>query len=328
MSQTLQQQISSIISQAQHVLEIEVNALNRLKANLDTQFEKAINLLEACQGRVIVTGMGKSGLVGKKIAATFSSTGTPSFFLHPSEGSHGDLGVLTANDVVIAISNSGETAELLQILPVIKRFQIPLIAMTGNTKSTLAKRGDVVLDISVEQEACPLNLAPTASTTVTLALGDALAVVLMERKDFSPDDFAVFHPAGSLGKRLLLTVEEVMHTGEDIPIVRPNTPFREALLEITSKKLGMTVVLDETQRVVGVVTDGDVRRTLTKTQSLETLLVQDVCTFNPKTIQKDALAANALAMMEDHKITVLTVTTSEGMLEGVLHLHDLLRTGI
>lgn len=326
MPQTVSQ--TDILAQARRVLTVEIEALEGMCARLDGQFETAIALLEACTGRVIVTGMGKSGLIAKKIAATFSSTGTPAYFLHPGEGMHGDLGMMMSNDVVIAISNSGETPELLQVLPVVKRFNLPLIAMTGNPDSTLARRSDVTLDISVEQEACPLNLAPTSSTTASLVMGDALAVVLMERKGFTPNDFAVFHPAGSLGKRLLLTVEEVMHSGDELPMVTLKTAFKEALLEITSKKLGITLVVDELGRTCGVITDGDVRRVLARDLDLSNLLVEQIYTPNPKTIQKDALAATALSVMEQHKITVLVINTPEGYPEGIVHLHDLLRTGI
>jgi arabinose-5-phosphate isomerase len=326
MTETMLQ--TDTLAQARRVLAVEIEALEHMKARLDDRFDQAIRLLEACHGRVIVTGMGKSGLIAKKIAATFSSTGTPAYFLHPGEGMHGDLGMMMAGDVVIAISNSGETPELLQILPVVKRFNIPLIGMTGNMNSTLSRRSDVVLDISVDQEACPLNLAPTSSTTTTLVMGDALAVVLMERKGFTPDDFAIFHPAGSLGKRLLLTVEEVMHQGDEIPMVTLDLPFKEALLEITSKKLGVTLVKNEQGYVCGLITDGDIRRVLTRETDIASLSVSDVYTANPKTIHKDALAAAALAVMEQHKITILAVTSPEGTAEGIVHLHDLLQTGI
>lgn len=318
----------TLLEQARRVVTVEIAALQALCERLDHCFEVAIRLLEACTGRVIITGMGKSGIIGRKMAATFSSTGTPSFFLHPGEGIHGDLGMIMPGDVVIAISNSGETAELLQVLPVVKRFNLPLIAMTGNTESTLARKSDVTLDISVPQEACPHNLAPTASTTATLVMGDALAVVLMERKGFGADDFALFHPAGSLGKRLLLTVEDVMHTGDAIPMVSQHALFTQALVEITAKKLGMALVIDEQGKVTGVLTDGDVRRALTRTTQIEALTVQDVFTPNPKFIEKAALAANALNLMETHKITVLAVLDAQGLPEGVLHLHDLLKNGL
>lgn len=317
-----------ILAQARQVLAIEIEALARLQARLDHRFEVAIGLLEACKGRVIVTGMGKSGIIAKKIAATFSSTGTPAYFLHPGEGIHGDLGMLMKEDVVIAISNSGETPELLQVLPIVKHFKLPLIGMTGNPESTLARRSEVVLDVSVDQEACPLNLAPTASTTATLVMGDALAVVLMARKGFTPEDFAVFHPAGSLGKRLLLTVEEVMHAGDDVPTVTLETAFKDALVEMTSKKLGMTVVVDETGRTCGLITDGDIRRILNKEIDIGLLRVADIYSRHPKTITREELAATALSLMQQHQITTLIVNTPDGFPDGVVHLHDLLKTGI
>jgi arabinose-5-phosphate isomerase len=272
--------------------------------------------------------MGKSGIIGRKIAATLSSTGTPAYFLHPGEGMHGDLGMLMKDDVILAISNSGETPELLQVLPVVKHFNLAMIAITGNPNSTLGRKSDVVLDISVEKEACPLNLAPTTSTTNTLVLGDALAIVLMERKGFTSNDFAVFHPAGSLGKRLLLTVEEVMHTGAEIPIVPRNQTFRHALMEITSKKLGLTLVVDETGRTVGIITDGDVRRVLNHHDNIAQLTVEEVFNRTPKSISRDALAATALNIMETHKITALMVNDDQGFPVGIVHLHDLLNTGL
>jgi arabinose-5-phosphate isomerase len=311
---------------AKTVVQIEIDALARLKLTLNESFNQAIEVLESCSGRVIMTGMGKSGIIGRKIAATFSSTGTPAYFLHPGEGVHGDLGLIQAGDVVIAISNSGETPELLQVLPTVKHFNLPLIAMTGNSESTLAKRSLVVLDVSVEKEACALNLAPTASTTVTLVLGDALAVALMERKGFTEKDFAVFHPAGSLGKRLLLTVEDVMHS--ELPLVHPEQSFREALVEITEKKLGMTLVVDQEGLTLGILTDGDVRRILTTHQDIQTLLVQEVFAKNPKQIDKLALAAEALHQMQQYQITTLVVNDSSGKPEGIVHLHDLLKTGL
>jgi len=319
---------NSILQDASQVFLDEIEALRQVQARLDFQFEKAIALLLNCRGRVIVSGMGKSGLIGRKIAATFSSTGTPAFFLHPGEGVHGDLGMMAPGDIVIALSNSGETPELLQVLPVIRHLNLPLIGMTGNLKSSLAKRCDVVLDTSVSQEACPLNLAPTSSTTTTLVMGDALAVVLMSQKGFSETDFAIYHPAGSLGKRLLLTVEDVMHQGQDLPKVMLETSFKSALLEMTSKKLGMTLVVDNTGKTLGIVTDGDIRRVLTREQDIQHLKVQDIYTSNPKSISKTALAAEALALMEQHQITVLPVNTTNGHSEGIVHLHDLLKTGI
>lgn len=313
---------------ARGVLDVEIQALEDLRSRLNDHFFRAIQLLETSRGRVIVTGMGKSGHVGKKMAATFSSTGTPAFFLHPAEGSHGDLGMLMTDDIVIAISNSGETPEILNILPVVKRLGLQLIAITANTESTLAKQSDVTLSIAVQQEACPLNLAPTASTTATLALGDTLAVVLLERKGFTREDFAMFHPAGALGKRLLLRVQDLMHSGDDLPIVSLETPFLTALLEISSKKLGMSIVLDGSGKIQGVLTDGDVRRALTQYTDVQNIDLKSVMTLSPKTVGAEDLAVTALRKMEDHKITVLLIATPEGEPEGVIHLHDILKTGI
>lgn len=317
-----------LLSRAREIIDIEIQALEDLKSQLDSAFIDAIRRIEACQGRVIVTGMGKSGIIGKKIAATLSSTGTPAYFLHPAEGSHGDLGVMMKQDVVIAISNSGETSEILGILPLVKRFGVPLIAMTGNPTSTLGTLADVVLNIAVRQEACPLGLAPTASTTATLALGDTIAITLLERRGFSPDDFALFHPSGSLGKRLLLKVSDVMQTGEALPIVREEMPFLDALLEVSTKKLGMAIVVDAANRIQGVLTDGDVRRALTQYSDARAIPLREVITRSPKTIDADDLAVSALRLMEDHKITVLLVPTADGQPYGAVHMHDILKTGI
>lgn len=317
-----------LLSKARAIVDIEIQALEDLKAQLDAQFVRAVDLMETCKGRVIITGMGKSGLIGKKIAATLSSTGTPAYFLHPAEGSHGDLGMMMKQDVVIAISNSGETPEILGILPLVKRFGVPLIGMTGKANSTLAQQSDVVLNIAVRQEACPLGLAPTASTTATLALGDTLAVVLLERRGFSEEDFAMFHPAGNLGKRLLLKAQDVMHSGIALPLVSVNTPFLEALMEVSSKKLGMAIVLDEAGRMQGVLTDGDVRRALTRFSDPREIPLVDVMTRSPKLVAPDELAVTALRRMEEHKITVLVSCTPDGKPLGVVHLHDILKTGI
>lgn len=319
---------SDTLLRAGEIIDIEIKALEGLKDQLDENFPRAVHLLEHCTGRVIVTGMGKSGHIGKKIAATLSSTGTPAFFLHPAEGSHGDLGLMMKDDVVIAISNSGETPEIINLLPPVKRLGLSLIAMTGNLTSTLASRADLVLNIAVKQEACPLGLAPTASTTATLALGDALAIVLLERKGFTEEDFALFHPAGSLGKRLLLTVADLMHTGDTLPVVSIRNSFQEALFEMTSKKLGITLVVDETGYVQGILTDGDVRRALTHHSNIDEITLTDVITPSPKTIGPDALAVSALRIMEDFKITVLLINTPDGKPLGAVHLHDILKTGI
>ena len=320
-----------IIEQAQKVLAVEAQAIERLIPRIDEHFIKAIELLLDCKGRVIVTGMGKSGLVGKKIAATLASTGTPSFFLHPAEGIHGDLGMVTADDVVISLSNSGETTEVVSILPIIKRIGASIIAMCGNSQSTMALNADVFIDVSVDEEACPLGLAPTASTTATLAMGDAIAVVLLSKRKFTPEDFALFHPGGSLGRTLLLTVENVMHSGEDNPIVSAETNVKEALFVMTSKGLGATAVVDQSGCLLGILTDGDIRRGLeTGHQFLEESVV-NIMTKTPKTITADKLAAAALSIMEKNKprpITVLPVVDKNNFVIGIVHLTDLLRQGV
>jgi arabinose-5-phosphate isomerase len=318
----------AILARARGIVDIEIQALEDLKSQMDANFVQAIQLIEACEGRVIITGMGKSGLIGKKIAATMSSTGTPAYFLHPAEGSHGDLGMVMKHDVVIAISNSGETPEILGILPLVKRFGVPLIAMTGKQDSMLARQSDAVLNIAVRQEACPLGLAPTASTTATLALGDALAVVLLERRGFSAEDFAMFHPAGSLGKRLLLRAGDVMHTGDDLPIIPIETPFLDALVEVSRKKLGMGIVVDAQGCMQGVLTDGDIRRGLTRFPDPRAIALTDVITRSPKMIAPDDLAVTALRLMEESKITVLVSCDPDGRPIGAVHMHDILKTGI
>lgn len=320
--------LDAVLARARAVLDIEIQALEDLKSQLDDNFLKAIELIEACTGRVVITGMGKSGLIGKKIAATLSSTGTPAYFLHPAEGSHGDLGILMKQDLVLAISNSGETPEILGILPLVKRFGVPLIGMTGKMDSTLARQSDVALNIAVRQEACPLGLAPTASTTATLAMGDTLAVVLLERRGFSAEDFAMFHPAGALGKRLLLRVSDVMHQGAELPLVSLDTPFLEALVEVGSKKMGMAVVVDENRRMQGILTDGDIRRALTRFADPRSIQLTDVITRAPKLVQPDDLAVTALRLMEENKITVLVSCDEAGHPIGAVHMHDILKTGI
>lgn len=318
-----------ILVRGRQVLEIEAKAILSLKDRLDESFERAVRVLDACRGRIVVTGMGKSGLIGRKIAATLASIGAPSAFLHPAEGIHGDLGMLSRGDAVVALSNSGETDELLAIIPAIKRLELPLISLTGNTRSSLAKESDVVLDVSVAEEACPLALAPTSSTTAALALGDALAMALLEHRGVQPDDFARYHPGGTLGRRLLLTVEHVMHRNEHVPVVGPDTVLRDVIYEISSKKLGITAVVDSSGSLLGVVTDGDLRRVLE--QGGDNLLqrtARAVMTVRPKTILKSALAAEALAVMERFSITALVVADSTGKVEGVVHLHDLLKAGI
>ena len=320
----------SVIEEAKRVLKVEAQSILDLAERIDEDFAQAVELLYHCKGRVVLMGMGKSGLVGRKIASTFASTGTPAFFLHPAEGVNGDFGMLAKEDVVIAISNSGETRELLEVLPLIKRYGNRLITLTGNLNSNLAKAGDVCLNIHVKEEACPMGLAPTASTTATLALGDALAVTLMEKKGFKEKDFALLHPGGTLGKRLLLKVEDLVHVGEAFPMVSEKTLMKEALFEITSKRLGVTGVCNGERQLVGVITDGDLRRALEKFDDLLNREAYEVMTRNPKWIEKDALAAKAVQRMEEYSITSLFVFNQSGdrVPIGIIHLHDLLKAGV
>lgn len=317
----------NVKSRARDVLAIESSAVAALAHHIDERFVAACRLIFDCSGRVVVTGMGKSGHIGDKIAATLASTGTPAFFLHAAEASHGDIGMITPADVILALSNSGETAELIGLLPVIKRMNVGLIAMTGKPQSTLGRSADVALDVSVPKEACPLNLAPTASTTAMLAMGDALAVALLDARGFTEEDFARSHPGGSLGRRLLLHVADVMRTGEQLPSVSPTAALRDGLLEMSRKGLGMTTVLDEQRRVVGIFTDGDLRRVLDKHFDPE-LPMRDVMTPSPKTIRPRMLAAEAVHIMETSRITALPVIDDAGVLIGALNVHDLLRAGV
>ncbi|HZP42803.1 MAG TPA: KpsF/GutQ family sugar-phosphate isomerase [Candidatus Binatia bacterium] len=320
--------LAARLASARRVLGVERAALDALAERLDARFARAIGILLGCRGRVVVSGVGKSGLVCRKIAATLASTGTPALFLHAGEGSHGDLGTLVRGDVLLAVSNSGETEELLRILPVARRLGMPLIAVTGNPASTLARTADVVLDVSVPEEACPLGLAPTSSTTATMALGDALAIALLEERGFSVEDFALLHPAGALGRRLL-RVEELMHRGDGVPIVGEHASLEDTLVEITSKRLGMTAVVDGTGALVGVITDGDLRRGLERAADIRTLTARDLMSSAPKTIAGTALAAEAVAVMERHAITSLVICADAGRRPvGVIHLHDLLRAGV
>lgn len=320
--------LNSINELAKDVLDIEAKAILRLKNNIGDDFDKAVDILYNCKGRVIVTGMGKSGLIGKKIAATMSSTGTPAYFLHPAESTHGDSGVITRNDVIIAISNSGETQELLNLLPLIKRFGCEMIGMTGNLNSTLAKTSEVTLDISVEREACPLGKAPTASTTATLAMGDALAVCLMEKKGFTKEDFLMYHPSGKLGKGLTYKVRDLMITGDKMPVVSDDETFTDVINTISEYKLGMAMVVDSGRKLTGVLTDGDIRRTVIKYHDISKLRIKDVMTSNPKRITSDAYAASALNLMEKFSITALAVVDENNVPVGVIHVHDLLRAGV
>jgi arabinose-5-phosphate isomerase len=310
------------------VIRLEAEALTGLATRINSQFAAACLLMKACRGRVIVTGMGKSGHVGGKIAATLASTGTPAFFVHPGEASHGDLGMITPQDVVLAISNSGETGEILTILPIIKRMGVKLIAMTGNTDSAIARAADAVLDCTIEREACPLNLAPTASTTAALAMGDALAVALLKSRGFTHEDFARAHPAGSLGRRLLLYVGDVMHTGAEIPLVTNDASLRDALLEMTGKGLGMTGVVDTSNRLVGILTDGDLRRILNRDVDIRTAKIAEVMTRDPKTTTADRLAAETVQTMRTLKINGLFIVDADKHVLGALNMHDLLRAGV
>lgn len=310
------------------VLEIERDALHALLPRIDDSFVAACDLALACTGRVVVLGMGKSGHIAGKIAATLASTGTPAFFVHPGEASHGDLGMITRTDVVLALSNSGETAEVTGLLPVIKRQGVGLIAMTGKPDSTLARAADVHLNVSVATEACPLNLAPTASTTAALAMGDALAVALLEARGFTEEDFALSHPGGSLGRRLLLKIDDLLHSGESIPRVQVGTSLKDALLEMSAKGLGMTIIESADGSLAGVYTDGDLRRTLDADIDIRTAKVEDVMAKHPKTISTGLLAAEAVKRMQDAAITSLIVTDEDGQVAGILHMHDLLRAGV
>jgi len=316
------------LTQARRVLDIERNAIDGLYSQLNDDFNTACSILMSCTGRVVVTGMGKSGHIGSKMAATLASTGTPAFFVHPGEASHGDLGMITEQDTVIAISNSGETGEIVSIIPVIKRLGVRLIAMTGNAQSTLATQADVHISIAVPEEACPLGLAPTASTTATLVMGDAIAVALLHARGFTADDFALSHPGGSLGKRLLLRVSDLMHTGERIPAVREQAIISEALLEISRKGLGMTSIVDSEGQLQGIFTDGDLRRVLDQRIDIHNTPISDIMTRHCVTVRPDVLAAKALKIMEDKKINGLIAVNQENQPVGAFNMHDLLRAGV
>ncbi|MDD3238014.1 MAG: KpsF/GutQ family sugar-phosphate isomerase [Candidatus Gastranaerophilales bacterium] len=313
---------------AKEVLDIEANSIIELKSRINSNIEKAIDLIIKSKGRVIVTGMGKSGHIARKVAATLSSTGTPAYFLHPAESTHGDSGIITRDDVVIAMSNSGETSELLNLLPLIKRFEVPLISLVGKTKSTLALKSDVVFDISVEKEACPLGKAPTASTTATLAMGDAIAICLLKKRGFSEEDFLLFHPSGALGKGILYNVQDLMIKDEKLPIVQENNSFINTIDLISTKKLGCAIVINQQGTMTGILTDGDIRRTLLKYHDVSDLKTKDVMTKNPKTIHHKDLAAKALAIMEKHAITSIAVCDDNNKPIGLVHIHDLLKAGV
>ncbi len=308
------------------VLKEEAKAL--LKCKVDKNFENAIKIILNCKGKVIITGLGKSGLIGQKISSTFSSTGTPSIFLHPVEAVHGDIGIIMKNDVVIIISQSGETEEVIELLPSLKRLSIPIIAITGKKNSTLAKKADCVLNSYVEKEACPMGLAPTASTTVQLAIGDSLAVTLLKIRNFKKEDFAMLHPGGSLGKKLILKVKDIMHTDEEVPYVGLNTKLKEAMLVMTNKRFGCTAVIDEKGFIAGIFTDGDLRRLFEKNENPYNLPMREIMIKNPKIIDEDELVITALSNMEKNAITVLLIPDKKGKLKGIIHLHDILKSGV
>jgi arabinose-5-phosphate isomerase len=315
---------------AREALDVEGEAIRKLSARLgrDDSVPRAVALMMACKGRVVVSGMGKSGHIGRKIAATLASTGTPALFLHPGEAAHGDLGMVTSQDVLIAISYSGESSELAIVIPAVKRMNVPVIAITGKPESSLALAADVHLDVAVDKEACPLNLAPTASTTATLALGDALAVALLELRGFKSDDFARSHPGGALGRRLLTHVRDVMRSGDAVPKVKPDALLTDALLEISHKGMGMTAIVDDAGRPVGVFTDGDLRRLIEKIQDFSKLAIRDVMHPNPRRVHPEQLAVDAVAVMEEFRINQMLVTDADGVLVGALHIHDLTRAKV
>lgn len=321
-------EVRKLVELGRAVIRTEAAAINELERRVDENFARACLLIIACTGRTVVIGMGKSGHIGSKIAATLASTGTPAFFVHPAEASHGDMGMITRHDVVIALSNSGETDEVLALLPVIKRLNVPLIALTGNPSSSLAKAATITLNVGVEKEACPLGLAPTSSTSAALAMGDALAIALLEHRGFDEQDFARAHPGGSLGRRLLLHVHDIMHTGREMPLVRTDTLLKDALVEMSRKGLGVTAVVDDGGRLLGIFTDGDVRRALDAGMDVGTTCMSDIMTRTFKSIGKDKLAAEALALMEQCKINALPVLDQDGRLIGILNMHDLLRARV
>jgi arabinose-5-phosphate isomerase len=311
------------------VLKTESEAISALMQRLDQSFHHACDMLLACEGRIVVTGMGKSGHIGNKIAATLASTGSPAFFMHPGEASHGDLGMITAEDLLIALSNSGETSEITLLLPLLKRLGIPLIALTGNPESTLARVADINLDVSVSKEACPMGLAPTSSTTASLAMGDALAIAVLQARGFTEEDFALSHPGGNLGRRLLLRVSDIMHSGDAIPLVAMNSSLNQTLLEMTKKGLGMAGVIDpDSKRLLGIYTDGDLRRTFEKMPDIKTALVKDFMTPDCITIEADRIASEALKIMHEQKINALMVVDQSNLVQGALNMHDLLRAGV
>lgn len=321
-------EIERICNLGRAVIQTEANVINTLLDRIDEKFAKACQFLHLCSGRIAVMGVGKSGHISRKIAATLASTGSPAFFIHPSEAKHGDMGMITKNDVIIALSNSGESEEIVSILPFLKRLNIPLIALTGKPNSSLAKAATINLDVSVEKEACPLGLAPTSSTTAALVMGDALAMALLEKRGFTENDFALSHPGGTLGRRLLLRVNEIMHSGENVPVIHVDASLKDALVIMTQKKLGMTTVVDDQNKLVGIFTDGDVRRAFDNHADLQNSKVSEVMSKNPKVITSEILAAEALTIMETYKITSLVAVDTQERPIGIIHIHDLLRAGV
>ncbi|WP_035588307.1 KpsF/GutQ family sugar-phosphate isomerase [Hippea jasoniae] len=318
-----------ILEALKRAVASELKGIEALFRRIDDNFVKAVELIDSCSGRVIFSGMGKSGLIGKKISSTFSSIGVPSMFVHPADAAHGDLGMITKDDIAILLSNSGSTPEVLFILPVLKRFSMPVISIVGNVNSELARRSDVVLDATVEEEATPISLVPTTSTTVACVIGDALAAGLIVKRNFKEEDFAFFHPGGSIGKKLLVRVEDLMHTDNEIPSVDKSTGFEQLIYEISSKRLGMTTVVDENKKLVGVITDGDLRRAIERfSDKLFNIKAEDIMSRNPKTIDRFSLAAKAAAIMENYSITSLVVVDSDNNIEGIIHLHDILKAGV
>ena len=316
------------ISIAKEVIQKEARAIFDLEHKIDHEFTQAVELLATCKGRVIISGMGKSGIIGRKIAATMTSTGTSAMFLHPAEGMHGDLGAVHKDDVVICISKSGDTSELFQIFPVLKRIGVPIISIVGNRRSRIAERSDIVLDVSVKEEACPFDLAPTSSTTAALVMGDALAVALLEKRNFNAEDFALFHPGGSLGKKLSMKIDDVMFGGDRIPKVNENLPLEKVIFEITSKRFGSTCVIDQDEKLTGIVTDGDVRRLVEKTKDIWNLTAKDVMSNYPKTVKIGTMASDALKLMTDFSIMQVIIIDDENHPKGIVHIHDLLEAGI
>jgi arabinose-5-phosphate isomerase len=317
-----------IRKKAKQVIRQEAKAIALLEKKIDENFVRAVELISKCKGRVIVTGIGKSGIIGKKIAATLTSTGTAAFFLHPAEGIHGDLGMVRKNDVVIAITKSGGTDEVYQLIPLFERLGVPIISLTGSPNSPVAEKSDVVIDVSVEREACPNNLIPTSSTTAALVMGDALAIALLDQRNFSSEDFALLHPGGHLGRKLLLKVSDIMHTGDQIPVVSEQTDMKQVILEMTSKRLGTTTVVNKKGQLVGIFTDGDLRRLVERTDEIFSMKAGQVMTKNPKTIDGDELAAKALNLMESYAITSLIITNGKREPVGIVHLHDILKAGV